>query len=212
MPSVISKYLDETTRKYNIPKEYVTRGIVAALVVSYGCKITYPLLINACSRTKKSKSSSLCNGNVLSRCNNSDSEDEKIINNNKLAIPNGNVQKGKKVVIKEPVVNKEVNKFKSPGFNKEFIIQLYKLIRLMIPSVCCVETGLLAVHTLALITRTFMSIYVASMEGRMVKFIVKRDVNNFALMLLKWLGVALPATFLNSTIRYLENKIALSFR
>ncbi|CAH1391092.1 unnamed protein product [Nezara viridula] len=57
-----------------------------------------------------------------------------------------------------------------------------------------------------------MSIYVATMEGRMVKYIVQRDVRNFAFMLLKWLGVALPATFLNSLIRYLECKIALAFR
>lgn len=99
-----------------------------------------------------------------------------------------------------------------PGFNKEFIIQLYKLIRLLIPRLWCKEVGLLSVHTLALITRTFMSIYVATMEGRMVKYIVQRDVNNFAFMLLKWLGFALPATFLNSLIRYLECKIGLAFR
>ncbi|KAF6202456.1 hypothetical protein GE061_004856 [Apolygus lucorum] len=99
-----------------------------------------------------------------------------------------------------------------PGFNREFLIQLYKLFRLLIPRFWCKEVGLLSVHTLALITRTFMSIYVATMEGTMVKFIVQRDVNNFGLMLLKWLGVALPATFLNSLIRYLESKIGLAFR
>lgn len=210
MPSVISKYLDETTRKYNIPKEYVTRGIVAAVLLSYGCKLTYPLLKNACSRTNNPKKKDMCNGSVV--CSTSDSEDEKTTNNNKVAIPNGNVKKGKIVSFKEKISKEVKNKIQSPGFNKEFIFQLYKLIRLMIPSVYCVETGLLAVHTLALITRTFMSIYVATMEGRMVKYIVKRDVKSFALMLLKWLGVALPATFLNSTIRYLENKIALAFR
>uniref|UniRef100_A0A023F3W5 Putative long-chain acyl-coa transporter n=2 Tax=Triatoma infestans TaxID=30076 RepID=A0A023F3W5_TRIIF len=106
----------------------------------------------------------------------------------------------------------EIKKRFIPGFNKEFVIELYKLVRLLIPSLWCKEVGLLSVHTTALITRTFMSIYVATMEGRMVKYIVQRDVNNFALMLLKWLGVALPATFLNSLIRYLESKIALAFR
>ncbi|XP_075228776.1 ATP binding cassette subfamily D [Lycorma delicatula] len=213
MPSVISKYIDETTRKYNIPKEYITRGIAAALVISYGAKISYPLVKKACSRTKRlKKNDCMWSGNGLTECssNISDSDEEKTTNNNKIAIPNGNVRKGKKVMIKEQT--KTDNIVQSPGFNKEFIIQLYKLIRLMIPSAYCVETGLLAVHTLALITRTFMSIYVATMEGRMVKFIVKRDVKNFAIMLLKWLGVALPATFLNSTIRYLESKLALAFR
>lgn len=99
-----------------------------------------------------------------------------------------------------------------PGFNKEFLLQLYKLIRLLIPKFWCKEVGFLSIHTIALITRTFMSIYVATMEGRMVKFIVQKDINNFAFMLLKWLCVALPATFLNSLIRYLESKIALAFR
>jgi ATP-binding cassette subfamily D (ALD) protein 2 len=109
--------------------------------------------------------------------------------------------------------NKALQRKKNvPGFNREFVLQLYQLVRLLIPTFWSKEVGLLFVHTLALITRTFMSIYVATMEGRMVKFIVQRDVNNFAFMLLKWLGVALPATFLNSLIRYLESKIALAFR
>jgi ATP-binding cassette subfamily D (ALD) protein 2 len=50
------------------------------------------------------------------------------------------------------------------------------------------------------------------MEGQIVKYIVRKDVKNFAIMLLKWLAVAVPATFINSMIRYLENKLALAFR
>ena len=46
----------------------------------------------------------------------------------------------------------------------------------------------------------------------MVKYIVKKDVTNFALMMLRWFGVAIPATFINSLIRFLESKLALSFR
>nr|AIN44106.1 ATP-binding cassette sub-family D member 2-like protein [Laodelphax striatellus] len=215
MPTVISKYLDGTTRKYNIPKEYVTRGIVSAAVLLYGCKLSYPYLKSICGeRTPKSKKKILCNGASNGKLANgfengvSDSEGEKATNNNKIAIPNGNALK-KQTKDAKSVKRKTA---KTPSFNLEFVYQLIKLLQLMIPSAFCNETAILAVHTLALFTRTFMSIYVASMEGQMVKFIVQRDVRNFAFMLLKWLGVALPATFLNSTIRFLENKLALSFR
>jgi ATP-binding cassette subfamily D (ALD) protein 2 len=39
----------------------------------------------------------------------------------------------------------------------------------------------------------------------MVKLIVRRDVRNFGLMMLRWIAVAVPATFINSAIRFLVN-------
>lgn len=99
-----------------------------------------------------------------------------------------------------------------PGLNREFIKQILTLVKIMVPKLYCKETALLTVHTMCLFTRTFLSIYVASMEGSIVKYIVKKDVNNFMLMLLKWFGIAIPATFINSMIRYLENRLALAFR
>lgn len=98
------------------------------------------------------------------------------------------------------------------GLNREFLIQLRQLFHIMVPRLWCREMGLLGVHTLCLVSRTFLSIYVAAMEGALVKFIVRKDVKNFLIMLLKWFGIAIPATFVNSMIRFLECKLALSFR
>lgn len=98
------------------------------------------------------------------------------------------------------------------GLNLEFLFKLKRLIHIMIPRLWSREIGLLTVHTTCLISRTFLSIYVAAVEGAIVKFIVKRDLRQFIIGLLKWFSIAIPATFINSMIRYLENKLALSFR
>ena len=55
---------------------------------------------------------------------------------------------------------------------------------------------------MVLVIRTFLSIYVAKLEGRMVKHIVRKDVSTFIWLLVTWFGVAVPATFINSLIRF----------
>lgn len=101
---------------------------------------------------------------------------------------------------------------RGPAVDKVFFDQLKRLIRIMIPGLWTVEAGLLSLHTLVLVVRTFLSIYVAQLEGRMVRHIVGRDVSSFVWMLTTWFGIALPATFINSLIRFLECRVALAFQ
>ncbi|GBP07597.1 ATP-binding cassette sub-family D member 2 [Eumeta japonica] len=116
-----------------------------------------------------------------------------------------------KLLVEKQMKNKKNQNMLEPGLNKEFIKQLVTLLKIMIPKPLCYETGLLSVHTLCLISRTFLSIYVAALEGAIVKYIVRRDVRQFSLVLLKWFGIAIPATFVNSMIRFLESKLSLAF-
>ena len=44
------------------------------------------------------------------------------------------------------------------------------------------ELAILLVHTSVLVARTFISIYVARLEGTMVKFIVQKDIRSEMLM------------------------------
>ncbi|XP_071961339.1 ATP-binding cassette sub-family D member 2-like [Antedon mediterranea] len=93
-----------------------------------------------------------------------------------------------------------------------FYSRLLKLLRIIIPGVWTKEFGILVLHTAALVTRTFLSIYVANLDGTIVKSIVKTNVTEFAFSLIKWLLLAVPATFINSSIRFLENHLSLAFR
>lgn len=98
------------------------------------------------------------------------------------------------------------------GINVSFIIQMIKLIRIMVPGFKTIEVLLLILHTSSLMARTFLSIYVAKLEGTVVKYIVKRDTVNFTAQLTKWILIAIPCTFTNSLIRFLECQLALAFR
>ncbi|CAF0823163.1 unnamed protein product [Rotaria sordida] len=96
--------------------------------------------------------------------------------------------------------------------NKQFFHQLQVIVRILIPRLRSDSFFLLIVHLTTLITRTFLSIYIAHLDGAIVKSLVQRNPRDFLRTISIFIAVAIPASFINSAIRFAESKLALAFR
>ncbi|XP_078042968.1 ATP binding cassette subfamily D [Augochlora pura] len=190
MSSVFSKLLDKTSAKYGIRQENISRGVVSLVTTLYLLKIGYPLVASGISKYQQSRKKK-------------QQQDETAAKNSIRRQRNNAVNAGNTV---KPAGKASV------GLDRDFLKQLIALLKIMVPGWRTREAGLLTCATLTLLTRTFLSVYVATLEGQIVKRIVLRDVRGFFLMMARWFAIALPATFVNSAIRYLEGRLALSFR
>jgi hypothetical protein len=90
--------------------------------------------------------------------------------------------------------------------------RLRTLLGIVLPSMRCKEFFILCLHTLFLVSRTLVSIYVAQLDGSIVKSIVDRKLKLFLFLMCKWMAIAVPATYINSMIMYLESKLSIAFR
>ncbi|KAK8845533.1 hypothetical protein IAR55_006248 [Kwoniella newhampshirensis] len=94
------------------------------------------------------------------------------------------------------------------GVNNKFWKMLVAVLKIAIPSKTGKEAFLLVLHTFFLLARTVLSVMVARLDGRLVS----ANGAGFLRGLLWWFTLAVPSTYTNSMIRYLERKLALAFR
>jgi hypothetical protein len=66
------------------------------------------------------------------------------------------------------------------------IVQRY-LLKILFPGIWNQSFGILTLHTATLIARTFLTIYVSMLDGKIVRTIVRRDLKSFLLRLSQWL-------------------------
>lgn len=84
--------------------------------------------------------------------------------------------------------------------NREFFTKLLRLLRIVIPGWRSKELRLLLSHSVFLVLRTLLSLYVAELDGRLVSNLVRGKGKDFLLGLVWWMLVAIPATFTNSMV------------
>ncbi|KAI9852443.1 MAG: hypothetical protein M1838_000763 [Thelocarpon superellum] len=101
---------------------------------------------------------------------------------------------------------------KKVELNREFFKNLLRLLKIVIPGWRSKEMGLLISHSVFLVVRTLLSLYVAELDGRLVSNLVRGKGRDFLLGLLWWMAVAIPATFTNSMLSYHQCELSLQYR
>jgi ATP-binding cassette subfamily D (ALD) long-chain fatty acid import protein len=86
------------------------------------------------------------------------------------------------------------------------------LLRIVIPGFRSKEFLLLMTHSGFLVFRTLVSLYVADLDGRLVSAMVKGKAREFAVGIVWWMAVAIPATYTNSMLAFLQAKLACAYR
>jgi len=89
---------------------------------------------------------------------------------------------------------------KKVELNREFFRNLGRLLRICIPGWRSKELRLLVSHSVFLVLRTLISLYVAELDGRLVSSLVRGKGKAFLKGLVWWMIVAVPATFTNSMV------------
>ena len=84
--------------------------------------------------------------------------------------------------------------------NREFFRGLFRLLKIVIPGIKSKEMRLLISHSVFLVLRTMLSLYVAELDGKVVSSLVKGKGRDFLIGLVWWMMVAVPATFTNSMV------------
>ncbi|KAK2781296.1 hypothetical protein FQN53_000640 [Emmonsiellopsis sp. PD_33] len=101
---------------------------------------------------------------------------------------------------------------KKVELNWEFVKNLLRLLKIIIPGWKSKELRLLVSHSVFLVLRTLLSVYVAELDGKLVSSLVRGKGREFLLSLAWWMAVAVPATFTNSMLSYHQCQLALQYR
>ncbi|EJD05544.1 uncharacterized protein FOMMEDRAFT_17828 [Fomitiporia mediterranea MF3/22] len=99
-----------------------------------------------------------------------------------------------------------------PNVDRVFLRQLRAILRIAFPSLTSKETFIVLLHSFFLVLRTVLSVGVARLDGRIVRDLVSGNGPGFLRGLGWWFAFAIPSTYTNSMLRYLQSKLALRLR
>lgn len=98
---------------------------------------------------------------------------------------------------------------KSPKISKAASRRLWKA---AVPSVMSPVVGYFACHLVLLVVRTFLTIKVASLDGKLVGALVTKRLRRFGKLLAFWMFLGLPASIVNSLLNWTKSKMRQNLR
>ena len=90
--------------------------------------------------------------------------------------------------------------------SKEFWTQLKSLLKIAFPSLQSKEVLILALHSLFLIFRTYLSVVGAVIDGQIVKHLTSANGKKFLLWILYWFLISIPSVFTNGMASTIINE------
>jgi ATP-binding cassette subfamily D (ALD) long-chain fatty acid import protein len=99
-----------------------------------------------------------------------------------------------------------------PGLNLAFLHQIMSIMNILVPRVRCKESALLCMHAAFLLGRTYMSIVVARLEGRINGDLVAGKGRPFLKSLGWFMAFGVVGAWVNHSIKFLQSKISIAFR
>lgn len=167
--TVVMSKLKQLGDHYNIPHNYVTRSVSCAIFALYFYKIGGPILKQCLGEIQKKARKAQdnitgCDGNVekdpvdgfITGISSQDVAQKKTKNESYVNF--GPRDGGYQDFIVDTLVSVLTTFQRVTGIDTSFIVQLVKIIRIMVPGVRTIEVGLLILHTLSLVSRTFLSV------------------------------------------------------
>lgn len=101
---------------------------------------------------------------------------------------------------------------KTVAIDSVFFRRLLRLLKIVIPGFRSKEAMLLAAHSAFLVLRTIISLYIATLDGKLVAALVKGQGAEFLKGIVWWMTCAIPACYVNSMLSYLQSKLAIQYR
>jgi len=101
---------------------------------------------------------------------------------------------------------------KAAAVDATFVKRMAFILRIVVPSVTSKEAMLLAIQSLMLISRSFISLRIARKGGDGLQAVMERSWKKFFLVLGDFFVSGVAASVVNSALKYLTNSITVAFR